>query len=1312
MTRSKSNTWAPPQEFAEYRIVRVLGAGAMGKVYLAHDTVLDRPVALKFLGTRDLDGVSRDRFLIEARALARLQHPNVLAVYRVGELGRRPYLVSEFVHGESLDKIPKPIEWSRVLELAIGLSRGLAAAHRRGVLHRDIKPANAILTDEHEVKLLDFGLAKFTDRVLVGVPGATPVNKFDDSDATELSPVGERTLPLPAVPAQSPVPVELGGNPRATPSPLGAIDASNETLPEEGTEVTEHQADSSPLSAPSLTRAGALMGTPYYMAPEIWRAEPASERSDIYSLGVLLFELLVGRPPHRSPAIAELAMIVQDNDAPPLARAVAGIDPKFAAIVDRCLQREALARYASADELRAALEAVREPTRAIIPEGNPYPGLHPFEANKAALFFGRATEARAVIERMRTDALVVVVGDPGVGKSSLCRAGVGPLIAAGVLGDSRVWRTTAMVPGRRPALALATCLSEALEIDLEVLETAISGDATARIEFRRDILRLLGNKRGLLLILDQIEELVTSPERAEASAVSTFLGELLATGGHGFRVLVTVRGDFLARAAQLEMLGDQLTRALFVLRPMSDDAVREAITEPAATQQVRIEPAALEQLVDAARSVGLALVQFALAELWLEKRENVLTAEALERLGGVVGALTRHADAAFTAMPPLERAEATRILLGLIRSDGTRVQRSRIELAVEDPIADRALEALIKGHLVAIRETDDELSYEIAHDALLRWERLRRWIDDDGELGIIRRRIEAGASEWVLQGRAKDLLWRDRRIGETTRVELDQLGETARVFVVTSRAAVRRRRIARLAIAIGVPLSILGAIVAVRFSLAAAEERRLREEQHQRDARVAGHGDEATALIARSQSPAKLRADREQAFALFDARDLANAEAAWNLVLQHSTALDTAYALASQELEHALVIDPQRDDVRARLAEILHLRAVLADEAHDNKQRTELIRRMTLYDTPGTYVARWTKVATLSLAVSPDTRLSIANVEVDGTRRLEREPIEIRGTTHEVSPGSYVVIARAGDREVRLPIAVRAGEQLPIALNVPTTIPKGFAYVPAGRFLVGTADERARRSFLSTVPLHVARTGPYLISKRETTFAEWLEFLDALPTSERDRHLPKSSSGAEISGRVAVEKRDGKWVLILQPTARQYVAREGEPVRYVDRATRSEQRWDRLPVIGVSLEDSRAFARWLDQTGRVPHARPCTEVEWERAARGADDREFPHGDVLRPDEANFDETYGKKPNAFGPDEVGSYPASRSPFAIDDMAGNAFEWVVPTLSTDQAAIRGGTFYFGALTARLTNRNTVEPTARSVQVGIRMCADVGE
>src|SRR5262245_4915100 len=208
--------WSPPEVFEEYRLVKLLGAGSGGAVYLAHDFLLERAVSVKFL--KALDERSLGRFLVEARAAARVQHPNVVMLYRAGRLENRPFLVSEYARGMSLDLVEKPVGWETALSFALDLARGLSAAHRCGVLHRDIKPANAILTEAGQVKVLDFGLAKL-----------------------------------------------MGPAPAEAPPPAGAAEARPVMVPE----------------GVSLGDGLFIVGTPDYMAPEAWRGEAATPRSDL-----------------------------------------------------------------------------------------------------------------------------------------------------------------------------------------------------------------------------------------------------------------------------------------------------------------------------------------------------------------------------------------------------------------------------------------------------------------------------------------------------------------------------------------------------------------------------------------------------------------------------------------------------------------------------------------------------------------------------------------------------------------------------------------------------------------------------------------------------------------------------------------------------------------------------------------------------------------------------------------------------------------------------------------------------------------------
>jgi eukaryotic-like serine/threonine-protein kinase len=301
--------WEPPKAFDSFEIERPLGGGGMGQVYLGRDTMLDRKVALKFIAADSPSAEARKRFIIEARAIAKLAHPNVVGVFRIGEVEARPYIAYEHVDGQSLDAIHRPVGWGAALRIATLLARGLEAAHRVGIVHRDIKPSNVMLSSTGDVKLLDFGIAKL---------------EFMDGLRDEIS------LPPPP--------------------PLADI-ALAATQSEAAGKVTARRA--------GLTRPGALIGTPAYLAPEMWAGESASPRSDVFAAGLVMFELVTGALPFAPLVGQALAEAVLTGDAPSVRSRRPEIPPAFATIIDTCLRRDPRARYETAAELRAELEKVK-----------------------------------------------------------------------------------------------------------------------------------------------------------------------------------------------------------------------------------------------------------------------------------------------------------------------------------------------------------------------------------------------------------------------------------------------------------------------------------------------------------------------------------------------------------------------------------------------------------------------------------------------------------------------------------------------------------------------------------------------------------------------------------------------------------------------------------------------------------------------------------------------------------------------------------------------------------------------------------------
>lgn len=1257
---SPPEPWTPPQEFDEYRLVRPIGRGRTGRVYLAHDTLLERPVAVKFIPALGSNVLAR--FLVEARAAARIQHPNVVTLYRVGLLEEQPYLISEFIRGTSLDRISRPVPWERALAMGMDLARGLAAAHRRGVLHRDIKPGNAVLTESGEVKLLDFGLAKLLD---TAAPGAEP----------DASP--------PATPPE--VPPELA---QEDGSCLGARTLDGVFLP-------------------SLPR-GALVGTPYYMSPEAWAGEELTARSDVYSLGVVLYELCAGRGPFRDEPPQALSEVVRTREARPLAEAVPGVEPGFAAIVDRCLRRDPAERFSSATALLDALEQLaRDEPAAHVPEGNPYRGLQPFEAEHRALFFGRRREQRAVLERLKAEPFLLMTGDSGVGKSSLCLAGVLPLVTEGALEDGRRWRAVRLVPGRHPVASLAAALAPVLGEDEDELTERLRTDAPGLV---RRLRASLGARAGLLVFVDQVEELVTLAAPEESAQAGLVLGAL-AEGVTGVRLLATGRSDFLTRLTSVPGLGAEVPRALYLLRALTPEETREAIVGPARVKGARFESETLvDTLVASAATTegGLPLLQFALAELWEERdaASGLITQAALDRLGGVAGALARHADAAVASLLPDQRTAVRGVLLRLVTADGTRARKTDRELVGNDARYRAALEALVHARLLVAREADDGTSYELAHEALLTgWKTLARWLAEAAERREVQARLEVAAAHWEKLDGARDVLWGARQLAEAAVLDASELTRREQAFLDASRGTVVRRRRLRRALALGFLLS----LALVYGGLELGERWRL-------DVEVRGRLEEAHSLLEGARREREgLVDERARAFRLYDSGLEGEGDEAWGRATARGRELRERLDGVAGRLEQTLVLDPSRPDVRGALADALLERALLADLEGESAVLPALLHRLRLYDESGARWRRWTEPARLTLEVdAPGARLELRPVTRDAEGRyLVGEPLALGVAPWvdvRVPPGQYQLTASApGHEPALLPLRVSRGERrrLPLPLLAEGTLPPGFIYVPPGPVLFGSAAETSVREFFNAPPLHEVQTPGFLIARHETTYADWVAYLEAQPPSERARRTPTVAHA--FRGQLSLEQVEGTWRLRIQPGSTLYSVRAGEKLRYARRERRVEQDWLRMPVTGISFQDAEAYVAWLGRSGRVPGARLCTEQEWERAARGVDGREYPHGDRLAPDEANIDSTYGKEPGGFGPDEVGSYPASRSPFGVEDMAGNVWEWTRSALEPGKAVVRGGSYYYAATTARASNRELPEPSLRDLTVGLRVCAD---
>jgi len=243
----------PGDKLGRYEILAPIGEGGMGEVYRARDTRLERDVAVKVLPVQTAANLERlRRFAQEARASAALEHPNIVAVHDIGTYDTQPYIVSELLDGEPLNRriSGRPIPVDDLLELGVQIADGLDAAHARGIVHRDLKPANLFVTARGQVKILDFGLA----RVDVGHPG----------------------------------------------------EPDRETMLRDDPRVS------------STTDPGVAVGTIPYMSPEQARGEPVDGRSDLFSLGLVLYEMATGARAFDGPATAVIFDAILNRPAKPL----------------------------------------------------------------------------------------------------------------------------------------------------------------------------------------------------------------------------------------------------------------------------------------------------------------------------------------------------------------------------------------------------------------------------------------------------------------------------------------------------------------------------------------------------------------------------------------------------------------------------------------------------------------------------------------------------------------------------------------------------------------------------------------------------------------------------------------------------------------------------------------------------------------------------------------------------------------------------------------------------------------------------------
>lgn len=763
---------APGLRMGDYELVRSIGKGGMGEVFLARDLTLGRRVAVKFLSV-DADELLARRFLVEARATARCMHENIVVIHEVSSWQGLPYMVLEYLEGEPLTTLLRrgPLPVGRMIDLLVPVVRALTCAHDAGIIHRDLKPDNILVTQHGAVKVLDFGIA----RLLAA----------DD-------PIARRDL------------------------------------------ATLQELDD-----------GRVVGTAPYMAPEQWEGGEVDGRSDIFAVGVIAYRALTGKHPAGStePAILEAAARDRMHAYHPLATVSPAVPAALAAVIDRCLYKHREQRFQTAAELLRALESQRPRERpwhgTDSNDGCPYPGLACFTEADADRFFGRGHETRRAIQMLQSRTVLAVLGQSGSGKSSFALAGV----ASGLRTMGEGWEVVAHRPGARPLHALVAELRRLEGIDLPADAASVLASKPGQLgNWLRRYVR--ERTRPVVLVVDQFEEAFTlAKPGAERDAYIAALLGAVDDEAEPLRLVVTMRSDFLQEIASYPELTSAVVGGTLLLTPLDRGGLRSALEGPLERAGYVFEdPNIVGELVAAfdGEDNALPVLQAIATQLWIHRDRSARTIPrvAIEAIGGIGGALARHASGVIAALPKPHRWTAREVFLRLVSAHGTRQVAERATLEGLDANAPLVLKALIDARLVV--ERDDAATVEIVHEVLItRWPELASWLRSSQDERAARDRIANAAVAWDGQGRPQGMLWSADAVAEADRFAADQtLPAAARAFVAASIAARdrgrRRRRLligGGFAIAAAVAIgSTLGLIAVGRAErTATAEARRATE---------------------------------------------------------------------------------------------------------------------------------------------------------------------------------------------------------------------------------------------------------------------------------------------------------------------------------------------------------------------------------------------------------------------------------------------------------------------------------------------------
>ncbi|MBL8155646.1 MAG: protein kinase [Anaerolineae bacterium] len=788
------------QTIRGYELHERIGQGGFGTVYRAYQTAVEREVAIKIIlpeHANDPDFIRR--FESEARLVARLEHPHIVPLYDYWREPGMACLVMRYLRGGSIqDRVDVEGTWSlnAIAKMLDQVADGLEVAHRNDIVHRDLKPANILLDEQGNAYVADFGIAK---------------------------------------------------------------------------KLTAE------AQAPSLEDR---YGSPAFISPEQVTGRPVSPQSDIYSLGLVIYVLLTGQAPFPDMDTTTVIRRQISETLPGLQSIRPDLPYALNPIIWRATSKRPDLRYVSALDLaadfRQAIGAAplheressgnftsvpagvvssKGSTVILNPQsapGNPYKGLKSFQEADANDFFGRGALVERLLARLSAKGrFLAVVGPSGSGKSSVVMAGLIPALKQGVLYGSQDWYYVQITPGTSPINQLAEALLRVATAVPESLPERLAGSDDALNELILALLPESGSE--MMLVIDQFEELFTlTTNEAERQQTLSLLYKAVTSEQSRLRVIITLRADYYDRPLLYPGFSDLMRDHTEIVTPLSSAEMEAAIVNPAERHGVHFEVGLVADIIAAVnRQPGmLPLLQFALTQLYEQREGYVLTNEAYEAIGGVSGALAKHADEVYEALDSASQAAARQLFMRLVNPDeATGDSRRRIKRTELNAIASdrRIMQEVINTFGRARLMTFDyepatrTPTVEIAHEALIRaWGRLKSWLDSNRDELRLHRKLTAATSDWITAKRDPSFLATGSRLSELEPLIVSsslKLTQDESNYLWAS-AAARQRSIQRLrALLIGLAVFSIVALALAVFALdrqgAAEGERQRADEQTQ-----------------------------------------------------------------------------------------------------------------------------------------------------------------------------------------------------------------------------------------------------------------------------------------------------------------------------------------------------------------------------------------------------------------------------------------------------------------------------------------------